>query len=46
MDFKIAYYGIEAIFGDPIYGGNFNQIGWKSVNHAGIPRPTKFMDKI
>ena len=39
---KITYYGIEAMFSDPIYGGNFNQIAWKSVNHfAGIPRPKK-----
>ena len=39
---KIAYYGIEAMFSDPIYGGNFNQIAWKSVNHAvGIPQPLK-----
>ena len=39
---KLTYYGIEAMFSDPIYGGNFNQITWKSVNHsAGIPRPKK-----
>ena len=39
---KLTYYGIEAMFSDPIYGGNFNQIAWKSVNHsAGIPRPKK-----
>ena len=39
---KITYYGIEAMFSDPIYGGNFNQIAWKSVNYAvGIPQPLK-----
>ena len=39
---KITYYGIEAMLSDPIYGGNFNQIAWNSVNHAvGIPRPLK-----
>lgn len=39
---KIAYYGIEALFSDPIYGGNFEQIGWKSINHnIGYPRPIK-----
>ena len=39
---KLAYYGIEAMFSDPIYGGNFNQKGWKSVEHfAGIPEPKK-----
>lgn len=39
---KITYYGIEAMLSDPIYGGNFNQIAWKSINHAvGIPQPLK-----
>ncbi|AXX90032.1 hypothetical protein CKA55_04020 [Arcobacter suis] len=39
---KITYYGIEAMFSDPIYSGNFNQIAWKSINHAvGIPQPLK-----
>ena len=39
---KITYYGIEAMFSDPIYGGNFKQIAWKSVNHSvGIPQPRK-----
>lgn len=39
---KITYYGIEAMFSNPIYGGNFNQIAWKSINHAvGIPQPLK-----
>ena len=39
---KITYYGIEAMFSDPIYGGNFNQIAWESVNHSiGIPQPLK-----
>ena len=39
---KITYYGIEGMLSDPIYGGNFNQIAWSSVNHAvGIPRPLK-----
>jgi gluconate 2-dehydrogenase gamma chain len=39
---KLSYYGIEAMFSDPIYGGNINQISWKSVNHnIGYPRPQK-----
>ncbi|CAM3852573.1 gluconate 2-dehydrogenase subunit 3 family protein [Arcobacter cloacae] len=39
---KISYYGIEAMFSDPIYGGNFEQIAWKSVNHnIGYPQPLK-----
>ena len=39
---KLTYYGIEAMFSDPIYGGNFEQIGWNSVKHnIGYPRPLK-----
>ena len=39
---KLVYFGIEALFSDPIYGGNSNQIGWKSINHnIGYPRPKK-----
>lgn len=39
---KLSYYGIEAMFSDSIYDGNYNQIGWKSVNHfIGFPRPLK-----
>jgi len=35
----IMYYGIEAMLGDPIYGGNKNMLGWKNINHN-IPIPT------
>jgi hypothetical protein len=39
---KLHLLAIEAIFSDPIYGGNTHQIMWKRVNHnPGIPRPTK-----
>ena len=39
---KLTYYGIEAMFSDPLYGGNSNQRGWLSVNHnIGYPRPIK-----
>ncbi len=39
---KLSYYGIEAMFSDPIYGGNYNQIGWENTNHfIGFPRPLK-----
>lgn len=32
----------EALFADPLYGGNTNEIGWKWLNHnPGLPRPTK-----
>jgi len=35
----IMYYGIEAMLGDPIYGGNKNMLGWKNINHN-TPIPT------
>ena len=37
---KLTYYGVEAMFSDPIYGGNKDMIIFKSVNHYyGRPRP-------
>ncbi len=39
---RLSYYGIEAMFSDPLYGGNFNKIGWTSINHnIGYPQPLK-----
>lgn len=36
----LVYYGVEAMLSDPIYGGNANEIGWKSLNHkTGKPQP-------
>jgi len=38
----ILKYIFEAMLGDPIYGINKNESGWKWLNHeAGLPRPTK-----
>lgn len=38
----LIYYGIEAMMSDPIYGGNKNKSGWKSVKHeGGIPAPKR-----
>ncbi len=35
-------YTLEAMFCDPLYGGNKNEIGWRSYHHhAGTPRPKK-----
>lgn len=35
-------YTLEALFSDPIYGGNKNELGWKMYrHHAGLPRPQK-----
>ena len=37
---KLVYYGMEALLSDPIYGGNVDEIGWKSLNHqTGKPQP-------
>lgn len=37
---KVIYYGIEAMLSDPIYGGNTNEIAWKSLDHeTGKPQP-------
>lgn len=33
-------YTFEACFGDPVYGGNPNGIGWRWIDHRpGFPRP-------
>ncbi len=38
----IINYALEALFSDPLYGGNKAEIGWKTFHHkAGVPRPTK-----
>ena len=38
----VLNYTLEALFSDPIYGGNANMVGWKSFNHhSGKPRPKK-----
>lgn len=35
-------YTLEALFCDPLYGGNKDEKGWKSFHHnAGKPRPVK-----
>ncbi len=37
---KIMEYLIEALLGDPVYGGNTDDIGWRWLNHdPGFPRP-------
>ena len=39
---KLMKFGIEAMFSDPIYQGNTNQIVWNSIDHKiGYPRPKK-----
>ena len=39
---RLIYYTIEAMFSDPIYGGNTNELGWTSTLHTtGNPRPVK-----
>jgi len=34
----LLYYGLEAMLGDPIYGGNKNMQGWKNFNIS-PPKP-------
>ena len=37
---SILGYTMEAVLGDPIYGVNKNESGWKWLNHvSGLPRP-------
>ncbi|MBC8549648.1 MAG: gluconate 2-dehydrogenase subunit 3 family protein [Candidatus Brocadiales bacterium] len=39
---KLLSYIIEALLGDPVYGGNPDGVGWKWLNHhPGFPRPPK-----
>ena len=38
----LLFYTLEALFSDPIYGGNKNELGWKWVKHnTGQPQPKK-----
>ncbi len=38
----IMTYFLEAMLGDPVYGGNKAQAGWSWLNHkAGFPRPSE-----
>lgn len=40
----IMTYLLEAMLGDPIYGGNKAKSGWVWLHHkAGLPRPTKVL---
>lgn len=40
--YDIMSYTFEAMLGDPIYGGNNNQAGWKWLAfQGGLPRPKK-----
>jgi len=37
---RIMILTIEGMFGDPIYGSNTKEAGWKSINaYGGLPRP-------
>lgn len=38
----VLEFTLEAFFGDPVHGGNPNEIGWKWARHRpGTPRPTQ-----
>ena len=44
---KLVYYGMEAMLSDPIYGGNKDEIAWKSLNHqTGRPQPKQKYAKV
>lgn len=39
---KMLAYTLEAFFGDPVHGGNPNEVAWKWAGHKpGFPRPTQ-----
>jgi len=39
---RIMTITMEGMFGDPIYGSNVKEAGWKALNaYAGLPRPRK-----
>ncbi len=43
----LIYYGIESMLSDPIYGGNKDEIAWKSLNHeTGKPQPKQKYAKV
>lgn len=38
----VLNYTLEALFSDPLYGGNAKEIGWKTFKHnPGVPTPQK-----
>jgi gluconate 2-dehydrogenase gamma chain len=38
----LMYYILEALLGDPVYGGNVNEVGWKWLDYTpGFPRPAE-----
>ena len=40
--YKMMSYYFEAVFSDPIYGGNLEKVGWKWLDfHPGFPRPNE-----
>jgi gluconate 2-dehydrogenase gamma chain len=40
--YTVMMYMMEAMLGDPVYGGNVNEAGWKWLKHTGgVPRPKK-----
>jgi len=43
----VLNYTFEALLGDPIYGGNVGEKGWKSLSHhPGRPRPKVFFARL
>jgi gluconate 2-dehydrogenase gamma chain len=39
---KTIAFALEALLGDPVHGGNTDEVGWRWIGHRpGIPRPTR-----
>jgi gluconate 2-dehydrogenase gamma chain len=39
---KTIAFALEALLGDPVHGGNTDEVGWRWIGHRpGVPRPTK-----
>ncbi len=34
----------EGTYGDPVYGGNRDQVGWRSIGYAGDVQPRGWTD--
>lgn len=41
--FSLVYgHAVEGTYGDPVYGGNFEQAGWKAIDYEGDRQPIGF----
>lgn len=40
----IFTHACEALYGDPVYGGNRDTVGWRAIGHEGDTQPRGFTD--